>query len=127
MLTVELKVDQTKVFEATVPICHQERGGAASQGQSAGQIQFTFRPNRAIVWSGYREHDDVTPANAALDAVLWQAGSDPDDLIIGVIVADAKKNVMHTLHLAYPGVENSTTLAKGVVLRTYPEKSANAK
>ena len=127
VLMVDLMVDQTSVLEATVPICHQERGGSAGQGQSAGQIQFTFRPKRSIVWSGYREHDDVTAANAPLEAVIWQAGSDPDDLIIGITVADAKKNVMHALHMASPNVETSTTLAKGVVLRTHPEKSPDAK
>jgi len=127
VLMVELKVDQTQVLEASVPICHQLREGAASQGQSEGQIHFTFRPRRSIVWSGYGEKDDITPANSQLEGAIWQAGSDPDDLLIGIIIGDAGKNLMHTIHTAQPNAKKTTTLAKGVVLRTYPAQSANAK
>jgi len=118
-LVLEVKLDGALLYKSTIQICQASRDSAESRAENK-KIAFPLKPLRAITWSGYRDTDVTTKAGHALDMNLWQAGADPNDLLLGVSVSDSHSIYMNTIHLAYPEKPNSTEIAKGLVVSTHP-------
>jgi hypothetical protein len=119
-LGVEVQFDTATLFKSVIPLCQAKRTGPASQGQRTGSIHFLFKPERVIVWEGYRGAPDKTKAGQVLQVDIWQAGADPDDLLLGVSVSDAQTIYMNTIHIAHPSRRDESQIAKGLKLITYP-------
>lgn len=118
-MSLEVKLDGKTLYKSTFPVCRASRKSPASQGET-GSVQFYFRPGRPIKWSGYRERPETTGADQLIEADLWQAGADPDDLIIGASFESGSRIYMNTVVVAHPGRRDSTTVADGLVVTTYP-------
>jgi hypothetical protein len=125
-MTLEVRLDTTILFKVSFPLCRADRDAVTSQGQ-ASNAQFLFRPHRAIVWQGYRDSGDRTGPNQLIKGHVWQAGTDPDAVAIGISFDDARMIYMNTIHIAHPGRRNETEIAKGLVVRTYPVERADNK
>jgi hypothetical protein len=118
-LVLEVKLDGTLLYSSTIPLCRANRG--ADRGESP-KISFSVQPRRAIEWSGYRDVDVTTTAGHSLHLDLWQAGADPDDLLIGISVSDVDSLYMNAIYIAYPKEPNSMEIAKGLVVSTHPAR-----
>ncbi len=118
-MSLEVKLDGRTLYKSTFPLCRASRGSSESQGES-GRVQFSFRPGRAIKWLGYRDAAETTGADQLIEADLWQAGADPDDLLIGVSFASGSRIYMNTVVVAHPGRRETTTVAEGLVVTTFP-------
>jgi hypothetical protein len=126
LMTLEVQVDTRVLHRSTFPLCRANREAVQSQGQ-VGRIEVTWRSNRAIVWEGYRDAADRTAANEELEVDIWQAGADPDTMILGVsamtgnsrMPSDSRRIVMNTVHIAHPSGRDESAIASGVVVRTY--------
>src|SRR5687767_6445017 len=73
-MTVEVRLDKTMLHKSSVPLWRADRASVDSQGQ-ASRIEFSLRPDRAIVWAGYRDTNDGTAANQSIEGDVWQAGA----------------------------------------------------
>lgn len=118
-MTLEVRFDDRIVQKSMFPLCRATRETINRQGQD-GRIEFTWRPNRVIVWQGYRETDDRTAANEVIEVNIWEAGADPDALTLGVTVMNRNRILMNTLHVAHPAARDESAIAKGLVVRTSP-------
>jgi hypothetical protein len=119
-MTLEVRLDGRPLHRSSFPLCLAQRESGDSQGQQVGRMEFFFQPKRRIVWSGYREKNDQTEATETLEVNVWQAGADPDGLTLGVSVMSHDRILMNTVHLAHPDRSNESSLAKGLVVTTYP-------
>lgn len=117
-MTLEVRFDRTIVQKASFPVCLAPRDGADSQGQS-GRMAFVFTARRMVVWTGYRETSDRSRAGQALEFTVWQAGADPEALILGVSVMTADRILMNTVHIAHPDKRDESTIAAGLTIATY--------
>jgi len=124
---IEVQLDKTTIYQSEFPVCRADRASPVSQGQRIGKIHFTFKPSRSIVWEGYRDTKDTTKAGHVLEADIWQAGADPDDLVIGLSVADARSIYMNTVHIAHPSQRDVSEVAAGLTVVTYPVVAATGK
>jgi|WetSurSiteA1Bulk_404760.scaffolds.fasta_scaffold02851_2 hypothetical protein len=122
-LTIEAKLDGVTISRTVFPICHALRDSIPVK-EPQKTIEFTFRPNRSIVWTGYRDEDDETKANQLINGSFWQAGADPDALLIGVSFDTGDRILMNTIHISYPAKRESSEIAKGLVIVTYPSKGS---
>jgi hypothetical protein len=120
-MTLELQLDKVAIYQSTFPLCRAERSSADSQARATAE--FVFRPERAITWKGYRDNDVTSQANQRIEANLWQAGADPDSLLIGVTFSDDSQIYMNTIYIAYPSRREETSIADGLVIATYPAAS----
>lgn len=96
LMTLEVQADNRIVHKSTFPLCRANREAVQSQGQ-AGRIEFTWRPNRVVVWEGYREAEDRSAANQVLEGNIWQAGAEPGTMTFGVSFVSGKRN-RHEYH-----------------------------
>jgi hypothetical protein len=118
-LVLQAELDGRLLYNETIPICRATRDGDVSTHQN-NTISFPAKPARQIRWQGYRDDEPVTKAGHSLQVDLWQAGVDPNDLLIGVTVSDRHQIYMNTIHIAYPDKPSTTTLADGFVISTHP-------
>ena len=125
VMALEVGLDAKNLYKGSFAICQASRSSQHSQGQQS-RLEFSFRPERPVVWRGYRDKEDRTGLNHRLTCQLWQAGADPDAVVIGVTFADEQKIYMNTVHIARPGKRNETEVADGLVVLTYPAEHANA-
>lgn len=121
-MTLEVHVGTTTAYKSTFPLCHAERGTPPEQGQ-ATNIDFVIRPQRPIRWTGYRDPPGRTTANQALRVSLWEAGADPDAIVIGVSVMDRNRIYMNMIHTAIVGERRQSEIAEGVTITTYPARA----
>jgi len=124
---IEIQLDKSTIYQSVFPVCRVDRASPVSQGQRIGKIRFTFKPGRPIVWEGYRDTKDTTEAGQLLEADIWQAGADPDDLLIGLSFADARSIHMNTIHIAHPSRRDESEVAAGLTVATFPVVTATEK
>ncbi len=125
VMALEVRLDAKTLYKGSFPICRASRSSPHSQGQES-RVEFSFRPERPVVWRGYRDEDDRTGLNHRLECQVWQAGADPDAMVLGVTFADEQKIYMNTVHIAKPGKRDQTEVTDGLVVLTYPVERPNA-
>ena len=125
MIAIRVRLDGANLYRSSIPICRWERRF------QKGKSTFRFTPTRALVWYGYRSDEgdstkdvgDTTAANTPYDVDLWQAGGEVDAIELGVTAAGPDGLHMNTIQMLWPGKRSQTTLAPGLVLETWPERS----
>jgi hypothetical protein len=121
-MTLEVRLDSASVYQSTFPLCRGDSASGASQGQDA-RIAFWFEPRRSIIWQGYKDADDTTRPRRRIEGDIWEAGADTDDLLLGVSFSTSGRILMHTTHPAHPTRADSTYIAKGLIVLTYPART----
>lgn len=114
-LMIELIVDGQHKYHQAIPICWVERNSL--QG---GTMSTTLVAKRSYFGE---------PRLTKHEADFWEAGSDPDALILGISFASKTRIWLNTLHVAFPNKISTTQLAPGVTVRSYPlldQKPSNA-
>jgi hypothetical protein len=118
-LSLEVRLDRKAIYKSTVPICQAER--STFQREDHWLVRFSFTPNRAIVWKGYRDDDSNTTApNQPIEGDVWLAGSDPDKLLLGVSFSMRRVGYMNTIHIAHPFKRDETEIEPGLLVTTEP-------
>ena len=125
-MTLEVRFDKRVVYRASIPLCRMNRD-TKTEEKAPRVLDVPFAATRSIKWVGYRDAPDVTPRGQRLHLNLWQAGADPDDLIIGVSAVDEAVIYMNTVHIAHPDRRDETEVAQGLVVVTYPSGEAVTK
>ena len=121
-MTLEVRLDNATIYESTFPVCHGLRGDSSDQGQRSS-TRFSFTPQRAIRWAEGADVVARTRPQQRLQMDLWQAGADPEDVLIGVSVSDGRRIYTNTVHIALPTSRRQSTLAPGVTVATYPAEA----
>jgi hypothetical protein len=75
-----------------------------------------------MVWKGYRDYDDTTRAREPVEGDVWEAGAESDVLLLGVSFSTGDRIVMNTIHIAHPGSPDTTAIADGLLILTYPTR-----
>jgi hypothetical protein len=119
MMTVEVKVHRTVIKKVSVPLCRVPQA-PNNRRPNAEQINFSFRPQRALVFTGYRDESDRVLARQVVECSLWQAGADPDAVLIGVSFSTSNRILMNTIHIAHPNRRDQSTITRDLTVTTYP-------
>lgn len=90
-------------------------------------MDFSFRSGRPVVWDGYRDQKDRTAAGQVIEASLWQAGAEPDAVLIGVSFSTPDRVLMNTIHIAHPDRRTESTVAAGLTVSSYPAPARSPK
>lgn len=120
-MTLQVRLDGATIFGSSFPICKGKRS-SISRAVRKKHLNFTFKPSRAIVWKGYRDSDNTSRPGQAIKGSIWLAGSDPDDLVLGLVFMTRNSIYMNTIHIAHPGKRDQTEIEPGLAVTTYPAK-----
>jgi hypothetical protein len=125
-LIIELRLDAHSIHQVVVPICRQQ-GLEQSRVVDGRRVSFSFTPDRAIDWHGYRDREDVAPAGSALAIELWQAAADANNLMLGVVALNPASGeiYMKTVHIAKVDKDSATDIARGLTLSSRPYREGS--
>lgn len=107
-LGVRIRLDDKVLFRGVLPIC---RG---SRGAEDGRVEFHFAGGNTFQGE-YR-----TRTTDSIEGDIWQAGGEPDALILGISFDTGKQILLNTIHIAKTGEQTSSQLDKGIFITTYP-------
>jgi hypothetical protein len=118
-MRLEVTLDGAAVYNTTVPICKRVRDSAKRKGQQR-VLKYSFASGRMIRWEGYLDENNATKAGQPIEGNVWQAGANPDALILGRSFETGNQVYMNTLHVARPGILERMEIIPGLVFITYP-------
>jgi hypothetical protein len=103
-------IDGKAVYRSRFSVC---RNNGPTPTAEERKIVFHFKGGR-IFQGEYR-----TLPTQTIEANVWQAGADPDTLLLGVtFVSD--RVLLNTIHLAKPGSPSESQMDRGIVVKTFP-------
>lgn len=117
-MKLEVRLDNKTIFTTTLHIAKSGRSGIPRRSYTK-KIGFSFRPQRSMVWSEYRD-EIVSPAKQRIKCDIWMAGADENAIILGVSCNRSDTILMNTLHLASPSSEVRSKIAGALVVVTSP-------
>jgi len=103
-------LDGKTIYRSRFSVCRSNVPAPTAEQQ---KLVFHFRGGH-MFQGRYR-----TVPTQMIDANIWQAGADPDALLLGVtFVSD--RVLLNTVHVAKPGSASSSELDHGIVVKTFP-------
>lgn len=124
-IALRVRLDGAVVFSTSAPICRWERRF------EKGRASFRFTPARPLVWYAHRsdpgdgseDPGETTSAGTEFEVEFWQAGGEPDLVLLGYSVAAGDGLHMNAVHFLSPTEKSATTMAPGLELETWPENA----
>lgn len=107
-LGVAVRIDRKVLYRGVLPIC---RG---SRDTEDGRVEFHFAGGHAFQGEYHTRSTDMVEGD------IWQAGGEPDALILGLSFGIGKQILLNTLHVARAEKRTSSELDKGLFITTYP-------
>lgn len=107
-LGVTVRLQHKTLYRDVFPIC------LGSQDAENGRAAFHFAGGN-LFQGEYR-----TRSTDSIEGNIWQAGGEPDTLILGISFDTKKQILLNTLHIARPDRQTSSELDKGLFITTYP-------
>jgi hypothetical protein len=105
---MEIHLYRKVLYRGVLAICPGSRDG------EDGRAEFHFSGGHTFQG---RCH---TLAKGSIEGDIWQAGADPDALILGISFAASKQILLKTLHVASPEKQTSSIIDKDIFITTYP-------
>ena len=112
-MRVELLVDAKLVYHSSFPICRIDPSDRADSRQRV--LAFRFKGGRL-----FEERGIQTASTQTIEGNIWQAGADPDDLILWVSFATKKRILLNTIYIARPASASVSEVDRGIVVKTFP-------
>ncbi len=110
MLAIQVVLDGKIVYRSRFTVCSVSKPAAQPEKQ---KLVFHFKGGH-VFQGEYR-----TLPTQTIEGSIWQAGADPDALLLGVsFVTD--RVLLNTIHIAKPGSTSVSKLDRRIVIRTYP-------
>lgn len=110
----EILVDGKVVYRLSFRACRMQRDEDTSDKEQKKELVFHF-PGGHTFQDSYR-----TARQEEIEGHVWQAGADPEDIVLGVAFAAHNQILLNTVHIVRPGKPSQSTLDRGIVMRTYP-------
>jgi hypothetical protein len=113
LMGVKIIVEGQTIYRSTFRACRMERTDANTESQ---------RKIRAFHFSGGHTFQDEyrTAVREQIEGNLWQAGADPDGIVLGVSFVAHDQVLLNTIHLVKPGKPTQSVLDRNVLIKTYP-------
>lgn len=117
----EILVDGKVVYRLSFRACRMQRNDDTADKEQKKELVFHFPGGHTFQDTYY------TSTREEIEGNVWQAGADPDDMLLGVSFVAHNQILLNTIHIVRPGKPGQSTLDPGIVMRTYPLKPASVK
>jgi hypothetical protein len=61
-----------------------------------------------------------TSPTETIEGNIWQAGTDPGVILLGLYFTDGSRILLNTIHIAKADGESSDVIDRGLIVRTFP-------
>jgi hypothetical protein len=112
-LGIEALLDGKSIHQSSFPVC-PIRDGYKEVGAKEKIVVFRFAGGH--IFQG--EHR--TSTNETVEGNIWQAGSDPGVILLGLSFSNKRQVLLNTIHFAKPDRETRTEIDRDLKVRTFP-------
>ncbi|MGA7566049.1 MAG: hypothetical protein WBW53_08245 [Terriglobales bacterium] len=107
---LEIVLNRKVVYRSSFPVCP-----IGDRSEEIGKrVIFSFKGGHV-----FQDEYHTTPAQT-IEGNLWQAGTDPGSILLGVSFSTKKQVLLNTLHVAKPGRASVSEIDAGLTVRTFP-------
>jgi len=116
---IDVLLDRKPIYHAQLRICQMYRKDADSK---------PTQKRRMFNLSGGHTFQNTyhTKETEEIEGNIWQAGADPDDLLLGLSFSTKDQVLLNTIHILNPSKASKTNIDTGMVVKTYPVGSTEA-
>ena len=114
IITIEVSLDSKTVYKSSFSICQTVRGDIRPEPMQRRLIFFPKKTSPSILGE---------PKSERLEVNIWEAGEDPNDIVLGLSFTTKQRIWLNSLHIVEPDKLSRSVLAKGLVVSTYPAQS----
>ena len=109
-IRIEVTLDGKRIYGSKFRICH------------ASEHSQPVKSQRTLVFNVAGPHRSLfgEPRKEALEGNVWQAGRDPNGIVLGVSFAGPERVWCNSLHVLDPNKASKTVLTRGLIVRTSP-------
>ena len=111
-IKLEVILDRRKIYSTEFGVCHLPRSIELERPQRILRFKLVSH-DRSLF--GERKGE-------ALEGNVWEASEGEDDLILGVSFAGPRRIWCNTIHALDPQKASGAFLARGLIVRTRPER-----
>jgi hypothetical protein len=108
-IRIEVSLNGKRIYKTTFGICRTD-------------YPQLMKSQRTLVFKIAGPHKSLfgEPRKETLEGNVWQAGRDPDGIVLGVSFAGPNRVWCNSLHILDPNKASKTVLARGLIVRTAP-------
>jgi hypothetical protein len=117
LMGVQVLLDGRTIYSNRFWMCLLQPSDVNSQRELDLRQTFYFRGGHTFQGK-YR----TTPSEQ-IEGDIWEASSDPSQIVFGVSFKDDQQALLNTTHPAKPGKVTSSTLDPGLLIKTFPLKN----
>jgi hypothetical protein len=113
IVRLEMTLDGRSIYQSSFTICRMSRADvqAAQIGRTAA---FTFMGGHLF------QGEHPTVPTQTIRGNIWQAGEEPDGLLLGVSFSTKDRVLLNSVHFVKPYRTSESKLDPGLFIRTYP-------
>lgn len=113
-IRIVVVLEGRKIYENALGVCYQT--GYSQPTKHQRKLVFKVAsPHRSLFGESTKE---------PLEGNVWQAGRDPHDILLGVSFASRSRVWLNSLHVLDPSKTSETLLARGLLVRTSPDRAS---
>jgi hypothetical protein len=117
-LRIEIVLDGKRIHRSSFRVCRMQSPDAPLLKEEP-EVAFSFRSGR--VFRG--EHS--TNPNEMIEANIWQAGAEPEGLLVGISFSTKSRILLNTVYFANAERATESQLDRSLLIRTYPVRGSH--
>lgn len=94
-IRIEVLLNGRQLYRSSFPICRMSRANVTAE-QAQRRLVFFFKGGHL-----FRDEYRTTPVQT-IEGNIWEAGGDPNDLLLGVSFATKRQMLLNTIHIIKP-------------------------
>jgi hypothetical protein len=113
---IQVQLEGKSIYRSRIRACRMNRTDANTDREQKASTSFHFSGGHTFQGKYHTKNTET------IEATIWQAGADPDAILLGVDFLAHDRVLLNTIHIVRPGKSTESTLDPGLVIKTYPEK-----
>jgi hypothetical protein len=113
---IDIILDEKSIYHSELRICQMYREDA---DRKPSQKTTVFNLSGGHNFQGAYS----TKTTETIEGNIWQAGADPNDILLGVSFSNKRQILLNTIHIMKPAKTTESKIDLGLTVRTYPLKS----
>lgn len=111
MMTVDVTLADKRLFRSPFPICLVRR--AEKQTDHQHDLHFVFRAQARLFGEEF-----ASLGTPDIEGTVWEAGSEPDVILLGVSFMTKERILLNTIHIAGAQKTTQTELASELTMKS---------
>jgi len=116
VMGVQVLLEGKSIYQSHFRACQMKRTIANTEREQKVRTSFHFAGGHTFQGTHH------TKKTETIEGTIWQAGADPDDIVLGVSFLAHDQVLLNTIHIVTLVKPAVSKLDRGLVIKTYPVK-----